>query len=206
MPTQNLLTQILVSSVVVFLFATSLLGLIIGLGLLLRSPGILRFMAVMNHWVSTRQALTPLEAPVQVASAAGSGRWFGVILIAIGAYAAVVLAGSFDVPRLAAFLRVDPRYSFTGVALEVIKWLLIVGSMAAIATGIMLLFFPNAWRAVEARANRWYSTRNLETAGDTVYMSLDRAVEGSPRAAGAVILVLSLVAAIASGLLLFGGR
>lgn len=200
---QSLLAQILVSTVVLFLFVTSLLGLVLGLGLVLRSTAILPFMALMNQWVSTRQALKPLEFPVHVASAAAGARWFGVILVAVGAYSAVVLVGSFDVQRVAALFRIDARYSLAGLGLETLKWFLVVGSVAAIVTGIMLLFFPRAWRSVEDRANRWYSTRDLELAGDTVYMSLDKMVEAFPRAAGGVIVVISLVAAIASGIVLF---
>lgn len=201
---QHLFTQILVSAVVVFLFVTSVVGLLLGLGLMLRIRATMPFMGVMNHWVSTRSATRPLDSPHQVAGAAASTRWFGVILIAVGAYAAVVMVGSFDVARLAAVFRIDARYSLAALGLEAMKWFLIVGALAAIITGVMLLFFPKAWRQVEARVNRWYSTRDLELAGDTVYMSLDRVVETSPRAAGGVIFVLSLVAAIASGLLLFG--
>jgi hypothetical protein len=206
MTTQNLLVQLLVPAVVVFLFVVSVVGLALGLGLALRSSATARFMELMNRWVSMRQALKPLEAQVHFPAAASGARWFGVILVAIGAYAAVVLIGSFDVQRLALLFKVDPRYSLASLALEALKWLLVVGSLAAVVTGVMLVFFPRAWRGLEERANRWYSTRNLELAGDTVYLSLDRMVESHPRMAGGVIFVLSLVAAIASGLLLFARR
>jgi hypothetical protein len=201
----NLLAQLLVSAVVVFLFVVSLLGLALGLGLILRSSATLPFIGLMNRWVSMRRALKPLEVPLHIPSSGGA-RWFGVILVAIGAYAAVVLIGSFDVQRLALLFKVDPRYSLASLGLEALKWLLVVGSLAAVVTGVMLVFFPRAWRGLEERANRWYSTRNLELAGDTVYLSLDRMVESHPRMAGGVIFVLSLVAAIASGLLLFARR
>jgi hypothetical protein len=205
MPAQNLLAQILLSAVVVFLFVVSLLGLALGLALMLRNSVAQPFMALMNRWVSMRKALRPLEAQVSLPAAVGA-RWFGLILVAIGAYAAVVLVGSFDVERLALLFKVDPRYSLASVGLATLKWLLVAGSAAAVIVGLMLLLFPQAWRGLEERANRWYSTRNLELAGDTVYMSLDRMVETHPRVAGGVIFVLSLVAAIASGLLLFGRR
>ena len=200
---QHLLTQVLVSTVVVFLFVTSIVGLILGLGLMLRSGSTMPFIVLMNRWISTRQALRPLELPRHVASTAGKARWFGVILVAVGAYAAVVLVGSFDVPRLAVLFQADPRYSLTAFALESLKWLLVAGALAAIATGVMLVFFPRAWRRIEDRANRWYSTREFELAGDTVYLSLEHMVEAFPRAAGGVIFVLSVVAAFASGALLF---
>jgi hypothetical protein len=202
----NLLAQMLLSAVVVFLFVVSLLGLALGLGLMLKNSVALPFIALMNRWVSMRQALRPLEAPVRLPAAAAGARWFGVILVAIGAYAAVVLIGSFDVERLALLFKVEPRYSLASVGLATLKWLLVAGSAAAVVVGLMLVFFPRAWQGLEERANRWYSTRNLELAGDTVYMSFDRMVETHPRAAGAVIFVLSLIAAIASGLALFARR
>jgi uncharacterized protein YjeT (DUF2065 family) len=201
----HLLAQILVSTVVIFLFVTSLLGLALGLGLIVRSSATLPFIMLMNQWVSTRQALRPLESPRQMAPTASdsAGRWFGIVLVLVGAYAAAILIRSFDVHRVAALFRVEARYSLPGLALDALKWFLVLGSLTAIVTGIMLLFFPNTWRNVEARANRWYSTRNLEIAGDTVYLSLDRIVQAFPRASGVVIFVMSLVAAIASGILLF---
>jgi hypothetical protein len=205
MASQDLLAQLLIPTLVVFLFAVSLLGLALGLGLVLGRPGTFSFITLMNRWVSTRQVLRPLEAPVRLAPLGGT-RWFGVMLVAIGAYAAIVLLGSFDVPRVALLFKVDPRYSAAGLALEALKWLLVLGSLAGVVCGVMLLFFPRAWRAVEERANRWYSTRDLELAGDTVYLSLEKMVEAHPRAAGGVIFVLSLVSAAASGLLLFARR
>lgn len=200
---EHLLAQVLASTLVVFLFAGSLLGLALGLGLLLRSSATLPFIRLMNQWVSTRQALRPLEAPVQLARAAAGARWFGAVLVAVGAYAAAILISSFDVHRVATLFKVDARYSLGGLGLDVLKWFLVLGSLTAVFTGIMLLFFPSAWRSVEDRANRWYSTRNLEAAGDTVYLSLDRIVEAFPRASGAVILFMSLIAVIASGIILF---
>jgi hypothetical protein len=200
---EHLLAQVLASTLVVFLFVGSLLGLVLGLGLVLRSSATLSFIRLMNRWVSTRQALRPLEVPVQLARTAAGARWFGAVLIVVGAYAAVTLVSSFDVHRVATLFKVDARYSLAGLGLDVLKWFLVLGSLTAVFTGIMLLFFPSAWRSLEARANRWYSTRNLEVAGDAVYLSLDRLVEAFPRAAGAVILFMSLIAIVASGIILF---
>jgi hypothetical protein len=181
---------LLVFTAVLFLFVTSLLGIAVGLGLMLRSPTMLGFFRRMNHWVSTRQALKPLEMPVRLPAIDAGARWFAMIPIAVGAYAALVL------------VRVEAPRSLSGLAIEALKWSLVAGSAASIVAGLLLLFFPRLWRKVEARANRWYSTRHLELAADRLYMPLDRVAEAFPRAAGAVILILSLVAAVASGMIL----
>jgi uncharacterized protein YjeT (DUF2065 family) len=196
-------TQLLLTSLVVFLFVGSLLGLVLGAGLLLRANAVLPFIHVMNQWVSTRQALRPLEVPVQMAPAAGGARWFGMVLAVLGAFSAAILL-RLDSAGLAGLFKVDARISLLSIALESVRWFLVAGSFTAILTGVMLLFFPQAWRKLEARANHWYSTRQLEIAGDTLHPSLDRIVEAFPRAAGVVILALSLIAAVASGMLLLG--
>jgi hypothetical protein len=202
----SVVTQLLVTTLVVFLFVGSLLGLLLGIGLLLRASATLPFIQLMNQWVSTRQALRPLEVPLQVAPAAGGSRWFGMVLVVLGGFSAVILLGRLDPAALAALFKVDPRTSLLAVALEALRWLLVVGSFTAVATGAMLLFFPKAWRRVEAAANHWYSTRQIEIAGDTLHPSLDRIVEAFPRASGALIVALSLVAAAASAMLLFAPR
>ncbi|HKQ28720.1 MAG TPA: hypothetical protein VJT77_08980 [Burkholderiales bacterium] len=180
----------LVLTAVLVLFATSLLGIAVGLGLLLRSTTMLGFVRQMNRWVSTRQALKPLEVPVRLPAIDAGARWLALILIAVGAYATLVL------------LRVEAPPSLAGLALDALKWSVVAGSMISVVVGLFLLFIPRVWRKVEARANRWYSTRHLQLAADRLYMPLERVAEAFPRAAGAVVLILSLVAALASGLIL----
>jgi hypothetical protein len=202
----SIVSQLLVTTLVVFLFVGSLLGLVLGLGLLLRASLMLPFIHVMNQWVSTRQALRPLELPLHVAPGAAGARWFGLVLVVLGGFSAAILLGRLDPAALASLFKVDARISLLGIVLEALRWFLVIGSLAAVAIGLMLLFFPRAWRAVEARANHWYSTRQLELAGDALHPSLDRIVEAFPRASGAVILALSAIAIAASGMLLFAHK
>jgi hypothetical protein len=203
MTNDRLLAQLLLTSVLLFLFMGALLGVAVSVGLLVRSAAMLRFIHAMNRWISTRQVFKPLELPLQIAQAAAGARWFGAVLLALGAYTTVVLLGAVDVNGIIALLGVDARYSLAAIAIHAAKWVLVLGSGLAMATGIMLFFFPRAWRSIEARANRWYSTGDLEGSEDTVYLSLERVVEGFPRASGLVILLLSLATAVGSGLLVF---
>jgi hypothetical protein len=180
----------LVTAAVIFLFVTSLLGLALGVGLILGSTTLLAFVGRMNRWISTRQALKPLEVPVRFPAIDAGARWFGTIAVAVGAYAALVL------------VRVEAPSSLAGLAIDALKWSLVAGSVGSVVAGLLLLFFPRVWRKVEARANRWYSARDLELAADRLDTPLDRVAQAFPRAAGAVILILSLVAALASALIL----
>src|SRR5690606_31613334 len=98
-------------------------------------------------------------------------RWFGIVLVVLGGFSAAILLGRLDSAGLAGLFKVDARISLLSIALETVRWFLVAGSFTAIFTGVMLLFFPQAWRKLEARANHWYSTRQLEIAGDTLHPS-----------------------------------
>jgi hypothetical protein len=207
-PGQNVLwLQVVLPSLALFGLAGSLLGIAVGLGLVLRTAATLRFLGTMNRWVSTRRSLKPLEIPRSVGSpTARKPRWNGLVLVIAGAYVSVVL-WQLDGSKLAFAMPHGARYALiTGIVFSTLRWFMVVGGLAVVAVGVMLLFFPAAYPAVEARANRWYSTRQAFSGGDSMHMTLDRWVERFPRAAGLLIACLSLVSAAAFGFLSLGRR
>jgi hypothetical protein len=206
-PTQNVLwSQVVLPSLALFGLAGSVLGIAVGLGLLLRSAATLRFFGTMNHWVSTRQVLKPLEVPRSIGSpGATKPRWNGLVLVLAGAYVAIVL-WQVDGGKLAAMAH-GARYAvITEVSLKAMRWLMVAGGLTSVAVGVMLLFFPRAYPALEARANRWYSSRRAVASGDSLHMTLDRWVQAYPRAAGTVITCFSVIAALAFTVLVSGRR
>jgi hypothetical protein len=95
------------------------------------------------------------------------------------------------------------RWFITGVVLQTVKWVLIVGSALAVVVAVLILFFPGRLTALEAGLNRWYSTRHvLPPAGETMRFPLDAMVESRPRAAGWIIAAASLLVAAAMAVLL----
>jgi hypothetical protein len=156
----------------------------------------------MNRWVSTRRALKAFEIPRDTNRvAARGGRALGVALVALGAYVALVL-WRLDPRAVTGALAAGPNASLAEIGIESARWFLVLGGVAGMATGIMLLFFPRAWHAVEAHANHWHSTRQLAAVGDSMHLGPDRIAEAFPRLTGWVILAMSAVSAVASGLLL----
>jgi hypothetical protein len=197
-PAQNVLwSQVVLPWLGWFGVAGSVLGIAVGLGLVLRSAATLRFFGTMNHWISTRQVLKPLEIPRSVGSPAGrKPRWNGLVLVLAGTYVAIVL-WQLDGAKLAAMAQ-GARYAvLTEILLKAMRWSMVVGGLTTAAIGAMLLFFPRAYPAIEARASHWYSTRQAVAGGDNMHMTLDRWVERHPRLAGAGIACLSAVAALA---------
>jgi hypothetical protein len=202
-------TQMLLQAFMTILFVGGLFGLAIGAGLLLNTAAMLQFFARMNRWVSTRRSMKPVEIPRGMDNqvpADATRRWIaGAIFAAGGAYAGFVLGTRIDVMKVIwAFGIEGQMLPIAAILMDTVRWFLVVGCAGAVLIGVLLLFFPGAWRAVEALGNRWYSTRQLIAGGDSVHLTLDRWVELFPRAAGAIIVVLSLVPALTAGVLLFG--
>jgi hypothetical protein len=201
----TLLERVLVPSLIVFLLIGGLASVAFGWVLIFRSAQALSFMRGMNRWVSTRRALKQLEVPRHVGEPRKAGRhWFGLFLAAGGGFVLYVLLTRIEIPRVAMVLGVNvQRWFLAGVALQTMKWLLVIGSALAVAVGFLMLFFPRLLEAFEARMNRWYSTRQLlPSGGESMKFPLELLVEAYPRAAGWIIAAGSLVVAVAMGILL----
>lgn len=195
--------QILVPALNAFALAGSLAGLAIGVGLLAAAPATLAFFDRMNRRISMRQATRALEVPRDIEGApARRHPALGVAFLLGGGYTAVMLLTQLDAGRAADAFRVGQSRVVLEVALEATRWFLVVGGAAAVALGALLLFRPDAWIALEARANRWVSTRQMMRPTEEMHYGLDRLVERHPRAAGAILVVTSLVATAAFGFLL----
>ena len=202
------ITAALLQAFLLLLFAGSVLGIAIGAALLWRTEAALRFFAAMNHWVSTRILLKPLEVPRSIAGRSGQRRWVvGTLFLLGGAYAASMLALKTDAAKTTWMLGIyGPGAGVAEIVVDTLRWFFVAGGIAAVALGVMLIAFPKAWAALEARADHWYSTRQLTMGGDDMHIGLDRWVARFPRAAGAVIVVLSLIPGATSALLLYSSR
>ncbi len=202
-PADVMWSQLIAPTLNAFALTGSLIGVLIGVGLLVGTESTLAFFRRMNRRISTRRALKPLEVQVDVEHGRGN-RLLGTAFLLGGGYASVVLLTQLDAAKAASALGFTSNPVTAQVLMETLRWFLIVGGTAAVVFGVMLLVFPRAWSALELRANRWYSTRRMYTSGDDMHLGLDRWVESAPRAAGMLIGVASLVASAAFAVLLFG--
>ena len=195
--------EIIWLSLLLFLFVGSLTGLGLGLGLFLRSDATLRICKSMNQWVSSRAALKPVEIPRTVGANIPEARKrgvSGVVFVLGGLYASITLAG-VKTPGAALF-GTGKWAVIYAILFDSLRWFVLAGCLAAIVIGVMLLFFPEAWRRFEAWGNRWISTRRVAASGEAMYFPLERWVESSPRSAGGVLTVLSVGALVAFGVLI----
>jgi hypothetical protein len=126
----------------------------------------------------------------------------GSVFTVAGSFAAVVLATMPAIPAAALVQARGAMWAFSLLLADFLRWFLAVGCLGAAIVGILLVFFPQAWARIEARANHWHSTQRLFTEADVMHMPLDRWIERAPRPAGALIAVLSVVAVVAFATLL----
>jgi hypothetical protein len=198
------LQEIVWVSLLWLLFIGSLTGLAIGIGLTTNAGATLRFFNTMNRWVSSRAALKPMEIPRPVENRIPEKqrRWIvGALFIVGGLYASVLLAG-IDASHWT-LLRSGRYAVIYSVLFDATRWFLLVSCTAAVVMGVMLLFFPQQWGRLETWGNRWYSSRRIAASGDVMHFPLDRWVESSPRYAGGILILLSAVAVVAFGILLY---
>jgi hypothetical protein len=187
MSPNDLLWQMLFrfSIAVVLVFAT--VGLAAGVGLIVTSARTLRGFAVMNRWISTRGAFKSLDTPHSTEQFSHRNRrWIGGALIAGGLFAALGLTTGVNAAAVGAFAKGDMAIVLAVVA-ESLKWFLIVGSLAGVAVGVMLCFFPDALAALETHANRWFSPQRGLRGGDDMRLTLDRLVEAHPGPSGWIL-------------------
>jgi hypothetical protein len=191
--------RVIVPSVVIFVLVGGVAGAVLGFALVWRSDRALAFVTRMNRWVSTRRALDVLEAPHEMRSPSPRlRRWLGAFLVFGGAFAAVLLLMRLNFDRAAYVPGVDlRRWLVSGVSLQAMKWVFVVGCAFSLAVGVLMLFFPARLAAFEARMNRWYSSSRLLAADEAMHMPLEPRVEAHPRAAGWLIAFASLVVAAA---------
>lgn len=192
-------------ALVIFLLVGSLAGVLLGLALALRTEKALGFMRAMNRWVSTRRVMRQAELPRAAQVDSPRGRLLlALFLLFGGAFALYVLLTRLEIPRVAMVLGVNvQKWFLIGVGLQTAKWFLVAGSALAVAVSILMLFFPARMTALETRLDKWYSTRQvLPPTGESMRYPLDMLVEASPRAAGWLIAISSLLVAAAMAALL----
>ena len=200
------LREILVQSLLILLLLGSLGGIAVGVGLMVRTQAMLGFFARMNRWALSRiDAKAREEHPVGGASALSTSqrRIAGAMFVVGGAFSAAVLTTMPKIPAAAMLQARGALWSISLLLADALRWLLIVGCIFATVAGIMLIFFPEAWRRLEERANSWRSTKRFFVQTDVMHMPLDRWIERFPRPAGLLISALSLVSLIAFAALLF---
>jgi hypothetical protein len=185
---------------VIFLLAGSAFAIVVGLGLMLRSGAMVRFFALMNHWVSTREMMKSAERSRDIDTVLHRQTGFlGVVIVVCAGVSLWLLLRSYDVNAIVGALRDRASPVLVEMVARAAKWILVVGHVMSIAVGIALIFFPAAIAKLESGANQWFSFRKQGRDLDMMHMTLDQWVESYPRAVGFCIVALALFVIVSLG-------
>lgn len=161
-----------------------------GLALLLLPGATLRAAATLDRRYSSRRAMRSLEIP------RNSERFFyrhhrlvGSLLLA--GTIAFFLLWLVDFPRETVLARLAAwgGQALAGVILDSATIFLLLANTLITLFAIVIIFRPSALKPLEARANRWLSTRRAFRRIDEHRQPLDELVSRFPRLAGALILL-----------------
>jgi len=187
---------------VVLVFAS--IGFVVGIGLIVSSTRTLRFLQVMNRWVSTRGAFRAMDMPRSTEQFSHRNRrWVGWALIAGGIFSTFGLAVGVDAAAVGAAFAKGDQARLVAIVAGTLRWFLIVGSVAGVVVGGMLCFSPDALATIEKYANRWFTARRMLQGGDDMILTLDRLVEAHPKLSGGILACTALGAAAYAAALLF---
>src|SRR5882672_780879 len=175
-------------------------GLLMGIALLFRSSLVFRISERMNVWISSRQAMRPLERPIDIERAVY--RWHRIIGVAI-------LAGALFTLYVAALRFQGPELGVVFgkfVRIEIARWLgqslrifLIVANLAALLIAAIIILRPSALKPLEVWANRQYSARQATREWEIPRNLIDPIVQANPRLTGAILAVASLCVLLVLG-------
>src|SRR3989442_5281868 len=165
-----------------------LLGLVTGIALFFNSALVLRISERMNVWISTRQAMRPLEAPIEIERAVyRSHRIIGALLLIGALFTLYVLVLRFRGPEIVAALAKLFRLGIATWVAESVRIFLVLLNFLAVVIALTMVIRPSALNRVEGWANRQYSARRATRAWEIPRPGPDAFVASHPRLVGAAL-------------------
>jgi hypothetical protein len=197
--------DIALQCVLIFLFLGSLFSIVYGVSLSLRQHWVHALNERMKHWVSSREALRPLALPRDVDSFVHRWHlWIGLLMVLGSGF--VLYAAFFRYEAAAVTALFQPSASlFAPMLVQIFWWILVLGGIAGLALGIVLIARPELLRAIEEWGNRSYSERRALKPMEEMNFAVDQMAMTSPRLYGGLIALGGLYAALVLGYFLLTG-
>jgi hypothetical protein len=184
-----------------FLLLGSAFCMVYGVGLLMRSRWVFRLNDWGKRWVSTRQVMRALEAPRDLEGVLYRGhRWSGLVLFAASAYVLAVLLLKTDMRTLAGLLASGASAWSADIAVRAAWIALVIGALAGVVLGTILLVRPERLRRAQAGLNQSFSARRSMKFLEVMNLGPDQWLLAYPRIWGAAITLGSLYIAYSLGI------
>jgi hypothetical protein len=187
----------------VLLLGGAVLGLVIGVMLIVDSARVMRWNERLNLWISTGNAMSALDRPVEVKRAIY--RWHrlvGLLVLAGAFFTLDALAFGFTTGAVVRTFRGSGSTALLGLAFETLRIFLIVGNVAALLAALVLVFRPSLLKGIEGWADRSYGGNPSPEKLDRMRYQPDELVRSRPRLIGVLVLLGSAYALFGLSLLL----
>jgi hypothetical protein len=197
----DIFPEILMRSVLLFLWMGSFAGALVGVGMLLLPTRTIRLNQYFCRWVDTTDLGAEFDRPRWVERFFYRyHRWTGATLGLGGAFVLYMFLLVHVMRRVSVFLKND----IFGL-LDAFSAIIVIGSVLAIFIGFVMYARPSLLRELEVAANQWISTDGLTNAFNSMHLSFDGYVVRYRKMAGAFLLSGGVYACIVLGhLLLYG--
>ena len=175
-------------------------GLLMGITLIFKSSIVFRVSERMNVWISTRQAMRPLEAHIDIERAVY--RWHrlvGALLLAGALFTLYVATIRFQGPELSVVLGKFFRVEIAKWIGQSLRLFLMVANLAALVFAAIMILRPSALKPIEVWANRQYSGRQATRDWEIPRNLIDPFVQNNPRLIGVLLALASLCVLVVLG-------
>ncbi|MDP1909109.1 MAG: hypothetical protein Q8K85_12475 [Hyphomicrobium sp.] len=106
-----------------FFLISSLAGVLVGTGLIARSPAVFRLFDTLNRYVSTRRSLKVVSMPHDIGRNVHRHRlWVGPLFILGASYSIYGLGARFDNDDIVSALALDYPQALVAWLLESVRW------------------------------------------------------------------------------------
>jgi hypothetical protein len=184
----------------VLVVAGAVLSLVVGVMLIFDSARVMRWNYTLNRWYSTRQMLRPMAMPIDAKRAIY--RWhrvLGALIFAGALYTLDVLAFNYSSGPLAGAFRDIGSPAVMRTAFDVLRIILIIGNVAALAAAAVLCFRPSLLKGLEAWGDQRLSSRTSIKPLEVMRYGPDDFVRGRPRTIGLLLTIGSFYILLALG-------
>ncbi|MGB7541313.1 MAG: hypothetical protein WBM28_04765, partial [Burkholderiales bacterium] len=197
----SMINDILLQSLLILLCAGSIVGVLVGTGMLLRPERIAFLNQYFSRWVSADKIEEQLDRP----------RWtersfyrhhqlVGGILLVGAIFVLYIFLFSYNVRKISAVMALG-----NWELLDALVGMLLVGSVLAALVGIIVLARPSLLRDIEKSTNRWISAERMVKCFNSTRYSFDQHILRHRKIAGILMVIGNLGILIALGPFLWRG-
>lgn len=146
--------------------------------ILFRPQQVAKASAKFNQWISTESVQNQVDSHIDTDEWIMRHRWWIGGLFLIGAlFTLKYLLIDFEQEKFIKLV-LNPAgewpLAYTEIAVDVVKWVLVMTSLVGVLVCSLILVNPESFRRINARLDKMFSTAKVQEAIDVSHMGVDR--------------------------------